>query len=177
MEREELLKRAFESALPLAVARAMTAPKGKGRDSVQVLLLEDEETLEKLLKKAEELGEKEGTPKSIFIRDAQTIRRNNCRILLFFAENEPLELNCGYCTKNCDASRRGEVFCAFSLIDLGISIGSAVQFLGEMGFDNRVQYTLGRAARELGIVPEGSACLAVPVSLSSKNPFFDRFWW
>lgn len=144
---------------------------------MRVLLLDDEEKMAKLLKKAEELGEKEGTSKSIFKRDAQTIRRNNCRILLFYTENEPLELNCGYCTKNCDAAKKGEVFCAFSLIDLGISIGSSVQLLGELGLDNRVQYTLGRAARELGLVPEKSACLAVPVSLSSKNPFFDRFWW
>jgi len=46
-----------------------------------------------------------------------------------------------------------------------------------MGFDNRIQYTLGRAERELRIVPKKSACLAVPASLSSKNPFLDRFWW
>jgi len=40
------------------------------------------------LKKAEELGAKEGTPKLFFITDAQTIRKNNSKILLFYAENE-----------------------------------------------------------------------------------------
>jgi len=40
------------------------------------------------LKKAEELGAKEGTPRSFFITDAQTIRKNNSKILPFYAENE-----------------------------------------------------------------------------------------
>lgn len=176
MNREELLKKAFEVGLPLVAARAMTAPKGKGRDSVRFLLLDDPGTVENLLKKAEELGNKEGS-KSIFLRDAETVKRTGAQILLFFVENQPLGLNCGYCTKNCDASRNGEVFCAFSLIDLGISLGSAVQLLSQMGFDNRIQFTLGMAARELGLVPSNSVSIGVPVSLSSKNPFFDRTWW
>ncbi|MCR4428841.1 MAG: DUF2148 domain-containing protein [Caldiserica bacterium] len=177
MKREELLKKAFELGPPLAAARAITSPKGKGRDSVQVILLEEKEEIESLLKKVEELGEREEDPRPIFLRDAQTIRKNNCLILLFYSENEPLGLNCGFCTKNCDAATKKEVFCAFSLLDLGISLGSAVSLLSQMGFDNRIQYTLGKAAVDLGIVPKNSACLGVPVSLSSKNPFFDRFWW
>jgi len=31
--------------------------------------------------------------------------------------------------------------------------------------------------QEFGFMPEGSVAIAVPMHVSSKNVFFDRFWW
>jgi len=40
---------------------------------------------------------------------------------------------------------------------------------------NRIQWTLGEACKSLGLCPEGSVAIAVPMHVSSKNVFFDRF--
>jgi len=50
------------------------------------------------------------------------------------------------------------------------------QLIAELGLDNRIQYTLGEAAKAAGLVPQNCVCMAVPVTIQSKSVFFDRFW-
>ncbi len=178
MKRESLINKAFDYALSLAAARAITAPKGRGRDSVEVLLVEEKAALAALIQKSMEIGQNQHTQASgsIFMRDAQTLLEKDFRVLLLYTENRPAELNCGLCLKNCEACKKGEVFCIFCLLDLGISLGSATQLIAELGLDNRIQYTLGEAAKRAGLVPCDCVCMAVPVTIRSKNIFFDRFW-
>jgi len=41
--------------------------------------------------------------------------------------------------------------------------------------DNRVMYTIGMAVKELGLLGSEAAIIyGIPLSATSKNPFFDR---
>lgn len=43
-----------------------------------------------------------------------------------------------------------------------------------MRVDNRVMYTLGRAAMEAGYLEDAVQAVGIPLSATAKNPFFDR---
>ncbi|MDX9802289.1 MAG: ferredoxin domain-containing protein, partial [Spirochaetia bacterium] len=56
-----------------------------------------------------------------------------------------------------------------------IAIGSAVSAAMDSRIDNRVIYTAGQAVLRMGILEDDvKIAYAVPLSVSSKNPFFDR---
>jgi uncharacterized ferredoxin-like protein len=61
---------------------------------------------------------------------------------------------------------------SLKLIDLGIAIGSAVKIASIFNIDNRIMYSVGVAAEEMGII-EGTI-LGIPLSVKGKNIFFDR---
>ena len=65
--------------------------------------------------------------------------------------------------------------CFFAAHDLGLAIGSAVSVAADMRVDNRVMYSAGLAAKELGVfgVPV-QAAIGVPLSVSEKSVYFDR---
>ena len=55
-----------------------------------------------------------------------------------------------------------------------ICLGIA-ELLEKEGFDNRVLYSAGRVAMEIGLLPkEVSDAVGIPLSVTSKNAFFDR---
>jgi uncharacterized ferredoxin-like protein len=61
------------------------------------------------------------------------------------------------------------------MADIGIAIGSAVKTAQVHNADNRIMYSGGVAARNLGIVPEDcTVAYAIPLSATGKNIFFDR---
>ena len=64
---------------------------------------------------------------------------------------------------------------AINVIDVGIALGSAVSRAQAYGVDTRIMFSAGTAAEHLGLLGEGvQQVLAIPVSISSKSPFFDR---
>ena len=65
--------------------------------------------------------------------------------------------------------------CTFNTGDLGIAIGSAVSVAMDHRVDNRIMYTVGQAAMELRLLGDDVPVIyGIPLSISSKNPFFDR---
>ena len=83
-------------------------------------------------------------------------------------------LNCGHCGfATCDGRSAG-VPCALNTIDVGIAVGSACALATDLRLDTRVMFSAGIAAQALGWLPGCQTVLAIPVSASSKNPFFDR---
>jgi len=40
--------------------------------------------------------------------------------------------------------------------------------------DNRIMFTIGKAASTLGMMPECKVIMGIPLSVSGKSPFFDR---
>ena len=91
-------------------------------------------------------------------------------------------LDCGACGEpKCDLLtpklREGPEFagplCAWRLVDLGIAIGSAAKTAGILNVDNRIMYRPGVLARKLGLI-EGEIVVAIPLSGTGKNIYFDR---
>jgi uncharacterized ferredoxin-like protein len=61
------------------------------------------------------------------------------------------------------------------MADLGIALGSAVKTAQIHNTDNRIMYSGGVAARDLGLFsPDCTVVYAIPLSATGKNIFFDR---
>jgi uncharacterized ferredoxin-like protein len=81
-------------------------------------------------------------------------------------------LHCGYPT--CE-SKPAETPCAINAVDLGIAVGSACAKAADLRVDTRVMFSAGFTAQRLGMLGGDCGCvMAIPISASSKNPFFDR---
>ena len=83
---------------------------------------------------------------------------------------------CGMCGfENCRECRNAGARCVFTVSDLGIAVGSAVSVAADHRIDNRVMYSVGRAALKAGMMPDDTAiCYGIPLAISSKSIFFDR---
>ena len=159
----------------LQVARQMmtaarTAPKGKGIDIIEVALITNEEIKQlsdTMIAMVEEHGMK------FFLRDADNILNAECVILIGTRE-QAQGLNCGHCGFATCAERTAGVPCALNSIDVGIAIGSACATAADLRVDTRVMFSAGLAAQQLEWLPGCRSVYAIPVSASTKNPFFDR---
>lgn len=157
----------------LMMSAAKTAPKGSGADKIIAITLtgKDKDALtDKMRERGKELGH------DFFIRDAGNIDDSYC-IVLLGAIDVPLALdNCGMCGfPNCGESKKAGAHCAFNVTDLGIAVGSAVSIAADNRLDNRIMYSAGRVATEMGLF-DGNVTIAfgIPLFASSKSIFFDR---
>jgi uncharacterized ferredoxin-like protein len=152
---------------------ARTAPKAKGHDDL-VVKVATGETVDMLAKEMKRLGETHEAP--FFIRDSGNLEKTEAVVLLgtrLDRRNIPACNFCGF--PGCAASKKAGASCAISLSDLGIALGSAVSVAANHRVDNRIMYTIGRAAVNLGILGEDVAvAYGIPLSVSGKSPYFDR---
>lgn len=151
---------------------ARTAPKGKGIDIQEIIIVSGNDIVllsEKMIEIASIKGMK------FFIRDAENILQAEA-ILIIGTKKHNQGLNCGYCGYDtcAEKDKHPKVPCAINITDLGIAIGSAVSAAADLRVDNRVMFSVGLAAKELGWLQDCTAAFGIPVSASSKNPFFDR---
>ena len=63
---------------------------------------------------------------------------------------------------------------AINTVDVGIAIGSACATAADHRVDTRVMFSAGLAAQRMNLLKDCKQVFAIPVSASSKNPFFDR---
>lgn len=160
-------------AKQMAIA-AKTAPKGRGKDCLEIMIVHADE-LSDIADKMEEIGKTK--EQAFFIRDAENIR-NASAILLLGTRFEPLGLAvCGLCGMgNCNnKEKHPDIPCVFNTNDLGVAVGSAASIAIDNRVDSRVMYTIGMAVRELKLFPENvKMILGIALSATSKNIFFDR---
>ena len=156
----------------MAVA-ARTAPKTRGRDNLEIVIIEDENEKKKLIEKMLEIGKKNNRPS--FIRDADNIKDAR-QIVIIATKVEPLGLNCGFCGfKTCEELTKNKALCAYNPMDVGIALGSAAALASKFHVDNRIMYSIGKAAIETGMLDKDSKiAIGIPLSATGKNPFFDR---
>ncbi len=149
---------------------ARTAPKGKGIDILEMALVTDDDLLSlsrKMVQIAEETGMK------FFLRDADNMQEAEA-VLIIGTRQQTQGLNCGHCGVPTCAGKPAAVPCAINSVDLGIAIGSACATAADLRLDTRVMFSAGLAAQQLGMLGDCACVMAIPVSASSKNPFFDR---
>ena len=168
-ERESRHEQVLNVARQMMTA-ARTAPKGKGVDIIEVALVTDED-IKKLSEQLISLSEEKGM--KFFLRDAENILSAEC-VLLIGTRELAQGLNCGHCGFPTCAERSTGVPCVINSVDVGIAIGSACATAADHRVDTRVMFSAGLAAQRLDILKGCKQVLAIPVSASSKNPFFDR---
>lgn len=149
---------------------ARTAPKGKGIDIIEVAMVTDEDVKrlsEELVILSGEIGLK------FFLRDADNILQAEA-VMIAGTRQQVQGLNCAHCGFPTCMEKPEAVPCAINSVNLGIAIGSACATASDWRLDTRVMFSAGLAAQRLGMLGDCKCVMAIPVSASSKNPFFDR---
>ena len=156
----------------MAVA-ARTAPKTRGIDNIETIVIDISAERDKLISRMEELSAKLNKPS--MLRDAGSIKESP-QIIVIGVRSVPAGLDCGFCGYPAckDLAKSGGV-CAYNSIDLGIAVGSAVSVAADFRADNRVMYSIGKAAIDLGFFGKDvKQALGIPLSVTGKSPYFDR---
>jgi len=157
---------------------ARTAPKARGVDNIVTAIVYGED-LEKLAQEMEKLADELGY--KFFIRDADNVRKSHAVVLIGLKNPEPIGLNCEACGFTCDKIRELKSekkcykapICAMQLLNLGIALGSAVKIASDLNVDNRMMFSIGVAARRLGLI-DADIVIGIPLAVHGKNPYFDR---
>jgi uncharacterized ferredoxin-like protein len=169
----ELEKTAALQVAALMVAAARTAPKTRGIDNIRTIAIDDEAAKRTVIAKMREIATKENRPS--LVRDAGNIE-NSPALVVIGVESNTAGLNCGFCGQpTCEALESTGGTCTFNSIDLGIATASAAEVAGRFHIDNRIMYSIGRACLDLKMFgPKVKQALGIPLSVTGKNPFFDR---
>ncbi len=167
-----------ESVLDVAkkmLIAARTAPKGKGKNTLEMLILTGDE-LVKLSKQLHKMGIDMNV--DFYVRDAENLLKSDA-VVIIGTTIKPLGLNeicqlCGF--QNCaEKEKYPNTPCVFNTGDLNLAIGSAVSLAADLRVDNRVMFSIGKAAIKSNIFEQDvKLAYGIPLSASSKNPFFDR---
>jgi uncharacterized ferredoxin-like protein len=148
----------------LMVVSAITAPKARGVNNVVVRVLSGKDDLEALARKMEELSQLYG---DFFARDANSVRNSDAVVVI-----------------GCKIVKIGikkpekwviDADTILSLINLGIALGSAVKTASLLNIDNRIMFSVGVAAQEMGLI-DADYAFGIPLSVKPKNIYFDRTW-
>jgi uncharacterized ferredoxin-like protein len=178
-------KNAIIIVADLMALAARTAPKGKGVDTLEISVLAKND-LKKLSKHLEKMGSEQNI--GFFLRDAKNIAASDACVLIGCRGDTVAGVNCGACgfatcaeLEKAGKPRVNETTpfaspnCALRMTDLGIAVGSAVKTAQIHNVDNRVLYSGGVAARNLGLLSKDCTVVyAIPLSATGKNIFFDR---
>ena len=170
---QEAEDRAVEQIADLMCVAARTAPKARGIDNLVTLIVNGQDK-EKLSAEMRRIAQESGS--QFFERDANCIDKAPVVVLLG-QKVKPLGVKpCGYCNyTDCAECAQGTGMCAISTGDLGIALGSAVNAAALYHADNRVMFSVGKAAVNIGIFGEEvKVVYGIPLSITGKSPFFDR---
>ena len=149
---------------------ARTAPKTRGKDFLEIAVI-TENDIEHISGKLIEMHAENQLP--FFLRDANSVLQAEA-VVLIGVRGENRGLNCGYCGYTICEKKPSQAPCTFDSIDVGIAVGSACATAADLRIDTRVMYSVGTAAQQLNLLNECKSTLAILLSISSKNPFFDR---
>ncbi|MDR1727429.1 MAG: DUF2148 domain-containing protein [Acidobacteriota bacterium] len=158
------------NAVRQLMAAARTAPKGKGVDVIEVAAVTGDD-IRTLADKTRELAGETGL--KFLLRDADNILSAGA-VLLVGTRPKLQGLNCAYCGFPTCADKPEATPCAINAVDVGIALGSACAAAADLRLDTRVMFSVGLAAQRLNWLEGCRTVFALPVSVGSKNPFFDR---
>ena len=179
---------AMRTVANLMAAAARTAPKGRGVDAIDTLVI-DGDDLETLARTMDEVAP--GRPDIVtnaIRRDARNVRASQCVVLIGVKGNPKKPENpfdCGACgLKTCAnliharekagaATDYAGPTCVFAAIDLGVALGSAAKVASDHNIDNRLMYTAGIAAAKLKWL-NADVVICIPLSTMGKSIYFDR---
>ena len=154
-------------------AAVRTAPKACGIDHLDTAILTGDDK-QKVSDEMRRLSAALSAP--FLARDAGNVDVSGA-IVLVGAKYEPRDLNeiCGICGfSDCAECVSAGATCMFTGVDLGIALGSAVAMATDYRVDNRIMFTIGKAASSLGLLGDHKLIMGIPLSVSGKSPFFDR---
>ena len=111
---------------------------------------------------------------SNLVRSARKVQQ--CILLVGAVASYMSTAHCGLCGMgNCGNAMQHGTTCAFSGINLGIALGSAVGIAASHHIDNRIMFSAGKAAMKENMFSRRvTMAFGIPLSVSGKNIFYDR---
>ncbi len=170
---KEIEERTAERVADLMCVAARTAPKGKGIDNLVAMVVKAG-VKDQLAEEMRHIAKASGA--SFFERDANCVEKS-VLVVLMGQKVKPMGVApCGYCGyADCQENARNEGLCAIGVGDLGIAIGSAVSVAAQHHVDNRIMFSIGKAALNLDLFEDDvKIAYGIPLSISGKSPFYDR---
>lgn len=167
-------KEAVLQAAQSMCAAARTAPKTRGEDHLRTCVVTDE-SLDDLAQELERLAPVYGY--DFFVRDAKNVRQSQAVVLIGTTyQQRGMNEGCQLCHfENCGECAKHDAVCVYDNLDLGIALGCAVSLAATLGIDNRIMFSVGKAALSLELLGDDiQSVFAIPLSVSGKSPFFDR---
>lgn len=179
----------------LMAVSARTAPKSGGIDHIHTKILTADEQIKTYnmmciigkdlcsKSKNKQLGE---AIKTDWESDAKTIKDSGLVMLIGVEGRKVLSINCGGCGfSTCakmlnhpqislDKKNLPGPYCIFKIMDFSIATTSAVKTAVEHNVDNRMMHKAGVAALKLGFLKPCDLLIAIPLSATGKNIYFDR---
>ena len=169
-------ERSIRNELVIQAARQMmvaarTAPKGKGIDIIEMALVTGDDK-DRLAGEMRRIGTERNW--MFFLRDADNVLQ--AEVVMIIGTRQQMQgLNCMYCGHPTCEAKPADTPCVINSVDLGIAIGSACAKAADLKVDTRVMFSAGFAAQSLKMLGDNcGGVFAIPVSATSKNPFFDR---
>ena len=173
-ERDVALETALEAARAMCAA-ARTAPKAIGQDLLEIGIAHGE-TIGLIADHMIQMH-REGRAAKHFLRDAENLRVSLVCVFIATRPGPEAPRSCAQCgVKACaNNGHYAHGICTFAAHDMGLAVGSAVSVAADWRMDNRVMYSAGEAALELGLLGEKAVyAMGIPLSVTGKSPFFDR---
>jgi uncharacterized ferredoxin-like protein len=172
------MQEAVKTVADLMALAAMTAPKGKGEDFLEIKVLVGEDK-NRIGEDMNAISVERNIPN--FKRDGDNVIDSQALLLIGLKEHKGAGLNCkacGYdsCSQFNEARLEGDFTgpnCSIRLLDMGIALGSAVKTASIHNVDNRIMYRAGVSALRLGMM-KSNTVMGIPLSASGKSIFFDR---
>jgi uncharacterized ferredoxin-like protein len=175
---------AVKSVAGLMALSARTAPKAVGLDSIKIEILsgkEQENLAKQMIKK--------GTEWKIdfFCINGEQVKVSDTILLIGVEGHIPLGANCGGCghpscadmAKSLKTQKKTKKVmypgpnCVLKITDLGIAVGSAVKTASIHNTDNRIMFSAGVIALQMGMLKGCSIAYGIPLKASGKNIFWD----
>ncbi|MFH2202324.1 MAG: DUF2148 domain-containing protein [Elusimicrobiota bacterium] len=151
---------------------ARTAPKTKGKDFLIITALTKADK-NRVIAGMRRTAKREKRPG--YARDAGNLKGVD-HVVVLGVKSAAAGLDCGFCgRRTCKDLKRARGVCAFNSIDLGIALGSSAALAARFHVDNRLMYSIGKTAMDLGLLGRGVVqAIGIPLAATGKSPFFDR---
>lgn len=194
MHQHEIFMESVRHVAKLCAVAAMTAPKSGGqlflkggKPFIETVIVEDKAILKKLADWLRAQGDRH--KETIWYRDADTAEKLDLVLFIGLAGWYPPQYDCGACgyatcaeflkakpgyqTHGSEDWQFSGPICQLRALDLGIAVGSAAKTASLNNVDARCQTRIAAAARHLKLI-EADLAVALPMSVSHKNIFFDK---
>jgi uncharacterized ferredoxin-like protein len=171
----EVEKDSLYQVAQLMCLAARTAPKGGGVDTITTAVV-SKGTKGRLAVEMRKLGE-ENNMKAYSLNSEQ-VDASECVVLIGAKLKRYMIKTCNFCGfEGCKENKKANGICAVGVGDLGIAIGVAASVAGRHHADNRIMFTIGKAALGLNLLGDDvKIAYGIPLSAKGKNIYFDEEW-
>jgi len=154
---------------------ARTAPKVGGFDNIVTSVITGEDK-DKIVETMKIIGKE--TDMYPYLINAEDVDDSELIVLIGMKSVRYGLKGCNFCGfSGCKKNKEAGAVCAMAIVTLGIAVGSALSVAGRNHVDNRVMFTIGKAALRLNLLDnEVKIAFGIPLSVKGKNIYFDKEW-